>query len=256
MAVDIVPGLYDAIMKDFQNGVSESVKVTRVMNRIRDGTATLVDAHDYAEELGDILSESLRSHLTAEALPNSTLYYNIASRTVIPALRQNHDMVTELAGVIQKMIDEANGIYLDFVKPDFPEERVTDLVKKMTKDGKTLDESRIWLGEPITNNSEAFMDDFVQSNARFKHDSGMKAIITREARWNCCEWCQRISGTFDYENAPEDIYRRHEHCRCVVTYHSDRKSQNVWSKEIWKSSPEELERRRKITFTPRRASVG
>ena len=256
MAADIVPELYEAIMEDFHYGVEESIRIERITDRIRDGTATLTDAHDYAEELGEILSKSLRTHLTAETLPNSTLYYNIAQRTVIPALRQNHDMVTELAGVIQKMLDEKNGIYLSFIKPDFPESRVADLVRKMTESGKKLEESLVWIGEPIVNNSEAFMDDFVRTNARFKHDSGMRATITRESRWNCCEWCQRISGTFDYENAPENIYRRHEHCRCVVTYHSDRKSQNVWTKEIWESTPEELEARKKITFTPRRANVG
>lgn len=256
MAADIVPELYESIMEDFREGVEESMRIERVMNRIRDGTASLVDAHDYAEELGDILSRALRAHLTAETLPNQTLYYNIAYRTVIPALRQNHDMVTAMAGAIQKMIDEANGVGLSFIKPDFPEARVVDLVKKMTEPDRTLDEALVWIGEPIVNNSEAFMDDFVRSNARFKYESGMEAIITREARWNCCEWCQRLSGSYDYANAPDDVYRRHENCRCVVTYHSEKKRQNVWTKEIWESSPEELERRKKIVFTPRRASVG
>lgn len=256
MAADIVPEIYEKIMEDFRDGLDESVRLDRITNRIRDGTATLTDAHDYAEEVGDLLSKALRKNLTAETLPNETLYYNIAYRTVIPSLRDVHNRVVEMAGLIQKGIDESDGIGLNLVRPDFPEDRVVDLVKKMTSPEYSLEQALAWLGEPIVNNAEAFMDDFVRSNARFRYDSGMAITITRETRWNCCEWCQNLSGTYDYADTPEDIYRRHEHCRCVVTYDSERKSQNVWSKEIWQSSPEELARRRAIRIEPRRASVG
>jgi hypothetical protein len=58
-----------------------------------------------------------------------------------------------------------------------------------------------------------------------------------------------LAGVYDYSKRPENIFRRHEFCRCTVTYQSEKKSQNVWSKREWKSSPEELERREKVGQT-------
>ena len=49
---------------------------------------------------------------------------------------------------------------------------------------------------------------------------------------------------------PKDIYRRHEFCRCAVTYRSGRSSQNVWSKKQWESTPEEIERRKSAEGPP------
>ena len=116
----------------------------------------------------------------------------------------------------------------------------------MTTEGISLEDALIWLGEPIINNSEAFFDDFIDSNAKFRTEAGLKATITRIAEANCCPWCDSLAGTYEYGSAPDDIYRRHQYCRCTVTYQTGKKSQNVWSKSQWESSPEEIDRRKTI----------
>ena len=116
----------------------------------------------------------------------------------------------------------------------------------MTTEGISLEDALIWLGEPIINNSEAFFDDFIDSNAKFRTEAGLKATITRIAEANCCPWCDSLAGTYEYGSAPDDIYRRHQYCRCTVTYQTEKKSQNVWSKRQWESSPEEIDRRKTI----------
>ena len=116
----------------------------------------------------------------------------------------------------------------------------------MTEDGISLEEALIWLREPIINNCEAFFDDFIKENAKFRNDVGLKATLTRTAESNCCSWCAALAGIYEYGKAPDDIYRRHEFCRCTVTYQSGRKSQNVWSKRQWESSQEEIDRRKEI----------
>jgi hypothetical protein len=110
-------------------------------------------------------------------------------------------------------------------------------------DGISLADALIWIREPIVNNSEAFYDDFIKENAKFRSKAGMKTTLTRIAEAKCCEWCAALAGTYEYGNAPDDIYRRHEFCRCTVTYQSKKISRNVWSKKQWQSTPEELERR-------------
>ena len=250
MATDVVPVLNDRIQTDFKNNVMKDRRIRQISQRIRDGTATFVDGHDYAERLGENLSKALVTNLTADTLPDGKLYYNIAKRTVTPALEENYNLTNEIAAEIQKLLDESAGIGLNAVRADFPAERIQGLIDKMTADGITLERALVWLTEPIINNSEAFFDDFIDSNARFREDVGLKATITRSVAPGCCEWCDKMAGTFDYRDKPDDIFRRHEFCRCTVTYQSNKTSQNVWSKRTWKSSSEEIARRQQIGQRP------
>lgn len=243
MAADVVPELNVKIQRSFQNNVMRDRQVARISQRIRDGTATFADGHEYAERLGFATSRALRANLTADTLPDGKLYYNIAKRTVTPALEENYRLINEASADIQKIIDSEAGIGLGSVHAEFPEERIQGMIDKMTTDGIELEDALKWLDEPIVNNSEAFFDDYVDKNAKFRNDVGLKATITRQVAWNCCDWCAELAGTYDYDNAPPDIYRRHEFCRCVVTYKCDKKSQNVWTKRSWESSDEEIQAR-------------
>lgn len=246
MAADVVPVLNEKIQTSFQSNMMRDRRIAQISKRIRDGTATFVDGHDYAERLGESLSKALISNLNEENLPDGRLYYNIAKRTVTPALRNNYELTNEAAEQIQSIIDSGLGIGLKSVKAEFPESRIKGLIDKMTTEGISLEDALIWLGEPIINNSEAFFDDFIDSNAKFRTEAGLKATITRIAEANCCPWCDSLAGTYEYGSAPDDIYRRHQYCRCTVTYQSEKKSQNDWSKRQWESSPEEIDRRKAI----------
>ena len=243
MAADVVPVLNDLITASFNGYVLKDRRLGQISRRIRDGTATFTEAHAYAESLGEDLSQALLKTLTADNLPNGTLYYNIAQRTVIPALENNYNLVNEAAVKIQQTLDKKSDIGLGAVSADFPLERINGLIDKMTSTD-ILEDAIRWLKEPIVNNSEAFMDDYIDANARFRHDVGLKATIIRIADPKCCDWCAALEGEYEYGSAPDDIYRRHEFCRCVVTYRSNKTSQNVWSKREWKTSDQELERRK------------
>lgn len=243
MATDIVPQLNERISVSYTKYSMRDRELTRIANKIRDGTATLKDGHEYSKRVGQHLSEALLDNLTGEALPDGRLYYNIALRTVVPHLQNNYELVNEINAAIQTEIDKAQKIGIKPVKADFPEERIKGLIDKMTAEKNTLDDSRAWLKEPIINNSEAFHDDYIKKNAAFRESLGLKAVIIREASSNCCDWCAALEGTYDYSTAPKEIYQRHEFCRCDVTYQTERKSQNVWSKSSWESSQEEINKR-------------
>ena len=255
MAQDVVPILNEQIQSSFKNYCLKDRRLTQISKRIRDGTANLRDAHDYAEHLGENLSQALVTNLTADNLPNGTLYYNIAQRTVIPSLEENYNLVNDISKDIQAIADKKAKIGLGAVRADFPTSRINGLIDKMTADNILLEQAINWLREPIVNNSEAFFDDFVKANAEFRTNVGLKATITRSVASGCCKWCEELAGTYDYDNAPDEIYARHEFCRCTVTFQSQKTSQNVWSKKTWESTPEELERRKNIgqqsEMTPR-----
>ena len=249
MSTDIVPVLNERVQSSFKNYCLKDRRLTQISKRIRDGTATQFDAHHYAESIGENLSRALVNNLTADNLPNGTLYYNIAQRVVTPGLEENYNLVNDIAADIQAIEDQKVNIGLGAVKADFPASRINGLIDKMTADGVVLDEVTRWLEEPIINNSEAFFDDFVRANAEFRTNVGLKSTITRTVAPGCCKWCEALAGVYDYDSAPDDIYRRHEFCRCSVTYQSKKTSQDVWSKKTWQSTPEELARRENIGKT-------
>ena len=249
MAQDVVPALNERVQSSFKGYCLKDRRLTQISKRIRDGTATQFDAHDYAEHVGENLSRALVTNLTADNLPNGKLYYNIAQRIVIPGLEENYNLINDVSADIQSIADKKLKIGLGAAKADFPASRINGLIDKMTADDILLEEAIKWLKEPIINNSEAFFDDFVRANAKFRTDVGLKATITRTVAPGCCKWCDEMAGTYDYDKVPDDIYRRHEFCRCTVTYQSKKTSQNVWSKKTWQSTPEELERRENIGKT-------
>lgn len=243
MVKDVVPELNEQIGVSFRGHVMTDRRLQTISSRIDQGRATLEDCHTYAERLGENLSKALTDTLTVDNLPNGKLYYNIAERTVVPALETNYELVNDAASKIQKTIDKRAKIGLGSVRADFPAERVQGLIDKMTAEDITPDRVVSWLTEPIINNSEAFVDDFVEANCKFRSRSGLKTRIVRKAEAKCCDWCAALEGEYDYGSAPDDIYRRHEFCRCSVTFKSEKISQNVWSKNKWETPSEDIERR-------------
>lgn len=253
MPTDVVPALQEGIATTFRTRMATDRRVRHITNKIRDGTATFIDGREYAERTGDALAHALRATLREDTLPNGTLYYNIATRTVTPALRNNYELVNEVAEQIQEIQDEALRIGLRATRADFPEERIAGLINQMTIEGLAWERVLYWLSEPIVNNSEAFMDDFVRDNARFRQQAGLRSTVSRILAPGCCDWCEDAAGrgTYEYGRQPDDFFRRHEYCRCTVTHQTSRTSQNVWSKRIWESTPQELERRKATGRTAR-----
>lgn len=240
MAVDVVPELNEKIQLAFQRRLMRNRKLPAISRMIREGTATLEEAHAYSAIVGEAASDALRSVLTAENLPNGILYRNIAERTVTPLLEECYGLVNDEAEMIQQIVDRVAKIRLGSVRADFPQERVDDLVNKITED-LDLEKAVTWLGEPIVNNAEAFFDDYVDRNARFRDQSGLEARIQRTAEAGACRWCVDLAGSWRYGSQPDDVYARHEFCRCSVTYTSGRKVQSVWSKRSWELTEEQIE---------------
>lgn len=243
---DIVPALNELIESTFQTKMVTDRRIARISKRIRDGTATLVDAHRYAQYTGEALSKALVQNITADSLPDGKLYYNIAKRTVTPALKECHVIVNDVSAQIQEIVDKKAGIGLKALKADFPDKRINGLVDKLTSYDE-FEKASVWLKEPIVNNVESFFDDYVKTNVDFRYKSGLKETIERIAEPNCCEWCAERAGTYEYgysDTMPDGIFQRHEFCRCDVTYKSEKKFQNVWTKESWKPTEEELAARK------------
>lgn len=92
------------------------------------------------------------------------------------------------------------------------------------------------LGEPVRNLVHSFYDSFVEANVQARHQAGLQTVIIRRQLSKCCEWCANLAGIYDYDNAPRDVYKRHDNCKCMVTVEYGRGVyKDVWSKKEYRS---------------------
>lgn len=95
------------------------------------------------------------------------------------------------------------------------------------------------LSAAVENISQSFYDDFCQKNASFRAKAGVEPKIIRKDDGKCCEWCSDLTGTYDYDKRPDDIFRRHKNCSCtVVVEYSKNRYRNVWDQKDYQSEKE------------------
>jgi len=244
--VDIAPELYEAIQKRFQEKLNTAGSHTKnIRKKLEAGTATFRDADLYAVEVGSMLSESMMEVLRLDQMPNGQFYYNIASRTLGTSLQDTYGLVASVATEVQEELNLASGIKLKAITPEANKDRIKGLVEKAVEatDQDTLNQI---LKSPVENVLMSAVDDTVKANVRLQAQAGFQPIIRRTTTGKCCEWCSALAGTYKYpDDVPDDVYKRHQNCRCTVEYIGAGKRQDVWSKKedvLSKSEARALER--------------
>lgn len=227
---DIVPGLLETIQADFKKSIKDNPALNRIAKLIEEGTATYKEASEYAEWIGQLLSTSIKRNVTATALPDGRMYYNIAERILGDSLKGSQELISKATSTIQDSLNKSAGIGMKSVKPPLNKDRIAGLVNKISGE-EDFEKVKWLLDEPVVNFNRSIVDDFVKINADFHARSGLSPVLHRIAEPSCCDWCSNLAGTYDYRDAPDEIYRRHERCKCRVEYDpGEGKRQNVWTK--------------------------
>lgn len=132
MAKDIVPELWEKIETTFDSKVRMDPAIKVFNTKVENGTAEGKDTFQYTQRLGEHASSTLSLYITSENMPEGKIHWNIATRTVLPLLRKVHRMVNDAAVAVQIIEDEKNGIGIKPVEIVFPEDRINDLLNKLT----------------------------------------------------------------------------------------------------------------------------
>ncbi len=245
---DIAPSLLKAIQDHFGRLFKKSGIITSLYEKVRDGTATYVEANDFAIETGRILAEVFKNNISSEVLPDGKMYYNIAKRTVEPMMKNNYDLITDVTDQVQQALNEAADIGIKAITPELNQDRINGILNKASSADVYNDVAWV-LDEPMVNFAQSIVDDAIKANAEFHSKAGLKPKIVRKVAGKCCEWCENLADTYSYrDNVPDDVYRRHQRCRCTVDYMpGDGKVQNVHTKQ-WQSQEEydKIEARKQI----------
>lgn len=229
---DIVPALLENIQSQFDEKTYNSAKLKKVLKRLSDKKATYIDVNDFAIEVGEILADVLGANITTEILPDGKMYFNIADRILNPTMQKNFDLVSGYAGDVQAELNQAAGIKLKAQSPMLNQDRIDGIINRVSSESDF--EAIKWiLQEPIVNFTQSVVDDAIKANVDFHAKAGLQSTITRTVRGKACDWCKNLAGTYPYHEEPENVYQRHDRCRCTVEYNpkDSRGIQNSHSKK-------------------------
>lgn len=226
---DVTPGLIEAVKAEFTADYEKSEKIQELLGAVKDGKATYRQAQQYAIEVSKLIGEAYAKHVTSAKLPDGKMYYNIASRLIPETMDENYRLVADYAKRVQEDLNRKAGLGLKAQKATYDTDRVDGLVELATK-GQQFDDVRPQLQSAVETYSQSIVDATIRANVEFQGRAGLKPVVRRVSTGKCCRWCQAMTGVYKYP-VERDVYRRHENCRCSVTYDpGDGRRQNVYSK--------------------------
>lgn len=229
---DVAPELWEQIEKRFRASVEEDDEIAQILKKIEKRTATHMESQRYAIRIGKHSAESLQDILVPEVLPDGKMYYNIAERTIRPAMELNREMILQTSTEIQEILNANAGIGMKAVEPDANEDRIEGIINRTCAE-ENFDSIKWILKAPIEAFAQSIVDDFIHANAEAQYRAGLHPKITRTLRGKGCKKCRELAGTYDYPDGlpEENVFMRHDNCKCLVTYDpGDGRRQNVHTK--------------------------
>lgn len=242
---DISPELLEEIQAEFQANTANSETVQKLLRVLSEGGATYRDAYKYAEKIGESLSQAFLDVLSADKLPDGRMYYNIAKSLLEPTLGANFELVTDYTAEVQQGLNKTAGLSLGAVKAVQDEKRIANLIDKIS-DAEDFERVKWLLKEPVINYSQHVVDLTQKANLDVHYKAGLQPTIKRVSSGNCCSWCSNLAGTYSYpDDVPDDVYRRHRACRCMVIYNpkDGRGVQDINARNTWYKNDSELAER-------------
>jgi len=127
---DIVPALLEEIQNEFDKRTYNSKKLKKAFLLLQNKKATYLDANNFAIEIGEILSDVLRTKITAEVLPDGKMYFNIADRILNPTMKKNYDLISNFIVDVQTELNRTANLRLKGQIPEFNQDRIDGIVNR------------------------------------------------------------------------------------------------------------------------------
>ena len=213
------------VRRRFTELFEKDKRIETIYKKIRQGRATYADASLFSKEIGTILVNVFKT------VDFSTVDVNdLVNNIVGNALNQNITLSNQVCEAVQSSLNEAAGGGLNPVTPT-PQPAKIKGIQTLVEEAETPEQIAVALNKPVITNVMQNVDEWVETNADFQADAGMKPIIVRT--WSGSypshdtkhtDWCESLAGTWKYGQEPKDVYRRHAGCTCTVEYFPNKKS--------------------------------
>lgn len=213
------------LIEGLKKWLSESEEVKAYWDKINSGKATYQDALGYGGLVANKVSAMLEDEYEGD----------VDLSPVIDEIKADYTKAYKesayYAKSVQKVINKSNNIGIRAIEPEIDEDRIEHILTKL------VDEDADWLlgSDVVENIARQAVMDTVKANAKFHEEAGLHAYMSRSGS-GCCAWCAEVSGTYEYGDQPDDFFRSHKGCTCIIHYQPRRgKLQNLsWNNEIGK----------------------
>lgn len=234
----------------FINLFNTDETVKELFDKMQKKKATYKEVDKFAEVIGNLLSVAIE-----KSIPDGeSIEYNqlaLLSDMMPKLLKNNYTLITDFGAKVQKQLNNNFGVGLNAVKPKIDKGRVARIQEQIIESVDNIGLVQK-ISEPIINYSMSIVTSMIYENLEFQKNAGLSPRISRKSNGNACEWCQNLTGIYEYTKHPDDIFKRHKFCRCLVEYQEpNSKKVNVHtgkntSAEDYKKLYRERETERKI----------
>ena len=210
---------YEDIAQEFKNKVDSDPKVQQYLKTIRSGNGTYVTANKLAVRVGEDRGKVLKMHEPIDGISEWD-YVDLIPK----ALGLDQQMVVDACREVQEGMNKKAGLGIKYKEPAFNMDRVNGLITELADNPEFTNISKSFYDQ-LVNFSESIVDDSIRDNAGVLFRAGIRTMVIRQAEFGGCRWCQDVAGSYDYNDVKEtgnDVWRRHENCRCTIDYITER----------------------------------
>ena len=215
-----MPLTFNDIKSEIASAVNGDYRAGILLGRLRTKGSGYKDAHAYALRVGTVIGNVLKKYQ-----PEDLSEWDLDD--LIPGtLGLDHSMVAVACKEAQKNLNLDAGIGMLPQEPMFDGNRAYGLVEAVKARGEI---GKLFYDQ-ITNFSQNVVDQAIKDNADFQSRAGLYPKIVRTAEHHCCEYCDKLEGTYDYSdvsNTGNPVWTRHDNCRCLIEYIADARRDRI-----------------------------
>ena len=213
---------YEDIKQEFIDTVNNDPKCQELYNKIRKGDASYKTGSQLAIRIGENLGKVLKKYAPKTSIDEWDL------DDLLPkSLGLDHSMVATACKQIQTKMNKDAGLGIKPKEPKFNWDRVNGMISELRDHPDTFGDIEKSFWDQLVNFSQNVVDDSIRDNAQLMARAGIRTLVIRQPDFKACEWCRDVAGTYDYaevKNQGNDVWRRHENCRCTIDYITERNS--------------------------------
>ncbi len=202
---------YRRMRAELDRRLSLDPGLRKLSKKIRNGKANFNDTFRYSEIVSKYLGEIMQENIGTITNPLGKEY------VCKELLRDHYEAINDVLGEVQVALDEELGIHLNPVKAPRNDERIAQVAHALEDPTVKPETIRRRAKAPVVNTAMSMHDDYIRVNAKLRNDLGLKPIIQRFGT-GCCSWCSAVAGKWRFGEQPEDVFRRHDNCDCVIIY--------------------------------------
>ncbi len=211
---------YEKIVEEWKEVVKNDKKATELTNELYNRKLNYRPTYEVASKLSVRLGEDLAQVLMKYA-PEEGNVWDIDIMNELPRwLGLEHREIVKACEQVQNAMNKEAGLGVKYQAPKFNADRAFGMVKELQEHENFADIADSFYDQ-FVNFSQNIVDDSIRDNADLLWRSGIPAQVIRQAEPKCCKWCTALAGVYNYvdvKNTGNDVWRRHENCRCTIDF--------------------------------------